>query len=85
MGWGFPGIGKGFSTGWFKTSDCMQLLPVLYRPLSISYHFGNFVFGCFWRQSYQNIKQWFVSFLFRLAHLALQTENIVEKIMQPKR
>ena len=23
--------------------------------LSVSSHFGNFVFGCFWQQSYQNI------------------------------
>ena len=45
--------------------------------MSVSPHSGNFVFGCFWQQSYQNI-------LSIIAHLALQTENIVQKITQPK-
>ena len=32
-----------------------NFILILSRFLSISSHFGNFVFGCFWRQSYQNI------------------------------
>ena len=44
-----------------------------WKLLSVSSHFGNFVFGCFWLRSYQNITLQFVYFSFCLAHLALQT------------
>ena len=43
--------------------------------------FGNFVL---WRRSYQNITLHFVYFSFHLAHLALQKENILQKITQPR-
>ena len=39
-------------------------------------------FGCFWQRSYQYIT--FVCFLFCLTHFGLKTENIVQKITQPK-
>ena len=54
---------------------------------SHSSHFGNFVSGCFWQWSYQNITYSLFIFRFILpifAHLAFQMENIGQKIMQPK-
>ena len=49
--------------------------------MSVSSHIGNFVYGCFWQGSYQNIT---VYFSFCLAHLALQMENMVQKITESK-
>ena len=90
---------------------CLGFFWILFKftlLLSVSSHFGNFLFGCCWWQHYQSIMLQFVYFSFvsriglnfcltnqiricrvayfsfRLAHLALQMENIVQKITQPK-
>ena len=90
---------------------CLGFFWILFKftlLLSVSSHFGNFLFGCCWWQHYQSIMLQFVYFSFvsriglnfcltnqiricrvayfsfRLAHLALQRENIVQKITQPK-
>ena len=58
---------------------------VLFLTLSLfSSHFYNLVFGCFWQQQYENITTQFVYFWFCIANVTLQTENIVQKIMQLK-
>ena len=59
-----------------------SLILICISDMSVSSHFDNFVFGCLWQQSYQNITWSFVYFSFRLAHLALQTKT--SKIMQLK-
>ena len=64
-------------TTFFKEMRIAQLL-------SISSHFGNFVFGCFWATKLPKYYVIVVYFSFRLAHFALKTENIVQKITQPK-
>ena len=71
-----------------KTKNKLVLIKILTTKilnlLSVSSHFGNFIFGCFGRWSYQNIMYLFVYFSFCLAHLALQMENIIQKITQLK-
>ena len=67
------------------TKNTVKLWQRLFmKLLCVSSYFGNFIFGCFWRQNYQNLMLQFVCFLFCLAHLALQTESIIQKITQPK-
>ena len=49
--------------------------------MSVSSHFGNFVFGCFGDKVTKKLHN---SLFISLFHPALQTENIVQKITQLK-
>ena len=49
----------------------------------VSFHFGNLVFGCFWYNVTKILRNSLFIYHFRLACLALQSENIIQNITQP--